>query len=407
MILYRKLALALFLILALLVGCTFSLDLDGALLGTAATLPLSAKEATKGPMTPTAPLPASTPEFDEQFLEGLTQEQWEALLDAMDALTIRVYERVSPSVVHITSRVITMDFWGGLWPSEGTGSGFVWDKQGHIVTNYHVIERAETIEVTLRDETVVEAEVVGVDPLNDLAVLRIDVEPAKLHPVTISPREEIQVGQRAIAIGNPFGLDWTLTTGVVSSVGRPLQLADNRVIYEVIQTDAAINPGNSGGPLLDGRGQLIGVNTAIRQGAENIGFAIPLSTVKRVVPELIANGRYRHPWLGISGYSVSPELAERLGLPVQRGVLIAGIFPGGPADRAGLRGGQREVILGNIRLWIGGDVLVALDGVPIPSNSALHEFLETKTRVGQEVEITFYRGDRRMTARAILQERQQ
>ena len=324
--------------------------------------------------------------------------------NAVEAQTIDIYEKAGPSVVHITSRVITLDFFGGLTPSEGTGSGFVFDKKGHIVTNYHVIEGAESIEVTLMDETVAEAEVVGVDPLNDLAVIRVDVGPEKLHPLELEEKE-LKVGQQAIAIGNPFGLDWTLTVGVVSSLGRPLEVSEDRVIYDVIQTDAAINPGNSGGPLLNSRGRVIGVNTALKRGAENIGFAIPLSTLKRVVPELIEKGRYRHPWLGVSGYTLFPELSRRLDLPVERGLLIARVTPNSPAAEAGLRGATRRVELGNARILVGGDIIVELDGTAIESSEALREFLETKTRFGQEVEVTFYRGDKKMSTTVVLGER--
>jgi len=338
-------------------------------------------------------------------LDSLTEDQVAALYDAVESLTINVYERVSPSVVNITSRVIQMDYFGTVYPSEGTGSGFVVDKLGHIVTNYHVIEQADTVQVTLLDDTVVEAEVIGADPLNDLAVIRVSVPASKLFPVDMSYQGEIRVGQRAIAIGSPFGLGWTLTEGVISSVGRPLRLSREREIYDVIQTDAAINPGNSGGPLLNSRGQLIGVNTAIQSGAENIGFAVPLATVRRVVPELISSGRYAHPWLGISGYSIFPELARRFDLPAEQGILIAGVGPGGPAAKAGLRGGTREVILGNLRLWTGGDMIVDIDGTPIGDNSELSEFLETQTRVGETVTVQFYRGQDMLTTELTIGER--
>ena len=334
----------------------------------------------------------------------LTEEQ---LFDAAEALTIRVYEKVSPSVVHIKSQVTTMDFFGGLYPSEGTGSGFIMDKEGHIVTNNHVVEGAENVEVTLFDKTVAKAEIVGLDPFNDLAVIRIKVDADKLQPVDMSFSGQLKVGQRAIAIGNPFGLDWTLTEGVISALGRPLQISRERIMYDTIQTDAAINPGNSGGPLLNSHGQLIGVNSAVRSGAENIGFAIPLSTLRRVVPELIQNGRYRHPWLGIAGYSLSPELSQRLNLPVEKGILIARAYADSPAVEAGLKGASSEVVLGNTRLYVGGDILVEIDGVSIDSNEVMREFLETHTRVGQQVEVKFYRGDKLMTSRATLTERQQ
>jgi S1-C subfamily serine protease len=404
---HRRLTWISILWVLVLLGCTISIDLEQAILTT--TDPDISQAQHLAVYTPAPDNDVALPEkpLNDQLLSNLSLEQWEALLDAVDAVNIRVYEEVSPSVVHITSRVVTRDLWGGWRPSEGTGSGFVIDKEGHIVTNYHVIERAGIVEVTLLDATVAAAQVVGVDALSDLAVLRVDVDPDALHPVTMSASDEIRVGQRAIAIGNPFGLDWTMTIGVVSSVGRPLQLSDSRILYDVVQTDAAINPGNSGGPLLNARGELIGVNTAIRQGADNIAFAIPLSTVQRVVPELIANGRYPRPWLAISGYSVSPELAERLALPVERGILLVRVLPGGPAEQAGLRGAQHEVIIGNSRLWAGGDLLVAIDGAPIADNAALHEFLETKVRVGQEVELTVYRDGQEITTRTILQERQQ
>lgn len=363
--------------------------------------PTPTVEAQATPQEPDQPAPVrvvtATP-------EPLTEQE---AYDAAEASTIRVYERVSPAVVHIKSQVTTMDFFGGLYPAEGTGSGFIIDKEGHIVTNNHVVEGAENVEVTLFDKTVTKAEIVGLDPLNDLAVIRIKVDADKLHPVDMSFSEQLKVGQRAIAIGNPYGLDWTLTAGVISALGRSLQISQDRIMYDVIQTDAAINPGNSGGPLLNSHGQLIGVNSAMRQGAQNIGFAIPLSTVRRVVPELIQNGRYRHAWLGLAGYSLFPELSQRLELPVEKGILIAQVVANGPAAQAGLRGANREAVLGNTRLYVGGDILVEIDGVAIDSNEALREFLETRTRVSQQVEVKFYRGDKVMTARATLSEREQ
>ncbi|MGQ9501842.1 MAG: trypsin-like peptidase domain-containing protein [Anaerolineae bacterium] len=314
-----------------------------------------------------------------------------ALVEAADRLVSAIYARVSPAVVHITSRVIMLDFFWGPLPREGTGSGFILDTAGHIVTNYHVVENAESIEVILSDETQVPAQLVGIDPPNDLAVLRIAVAPEKLTPVPLGDGATLRVGQRAIAIGNPFGLDRTLTVGVISALGRPLQKDDNTVIYNVIQTDAAINPGNSGGPLLNVRGEVIGVNTAIRQNAEGIGFAVSVDTVRRVVPELIRYGRYAHPWLGILGYSITPELAQALGLPVERGVLVARLYRNSPADRAGVRGAVRQVVVGNQRVFVGGDVLVAINGVAIRDWNSLQEYLEENTRVGQTVTLSVLR----------------
>ena len=308
-----------------------------------------------------------------------------ASLDAEEQLIANVYERVAPAVVHITSRVTRLTFFFGPVPSEGTGSGFVIDREGHIVTNYHVIENADSVEVLLSDETQAAAALVGVDPPNDLALLKIDVPPEQLSPVELGSSADLRVGQRAIAIGNPFGLDRTLTAGVISALGRPLQANDDNVIFDVVQTDAAINPGNSGGPLLDSRGRVIGVNTAIRQGAEGIGFAVPVDTLKRVLPPLQELGYYPHPWLGFVGYDVTPRLAEALDLPVESGILVAQLYRDGPAVAAGLRGAQEEVIIGNRRILAGGDVVVGIDEAPTEEWEDLHAYLELETQVGDRV----------------------
>ncbi|MBC7249807.1 MAG: trypsin-like peptidase domain-containing protein [Anaerolineae bacterium] len=321
--------------------------------------------------------------------------------DIEEQLIINIYERVSPAVVHITSQVITLDFFWGPVPQEGTGSGFIIDREGHIVTNNHVIEGAERIDVTLADGTVVPAQVVGADPYNDLAVIRIDVPAELLTPVELGSSADLRVGQRAIAIGNPFGLDRTLTTGVISSLGRIIE-SEGRPLGELIQTDAAINPGNSGGPLLDSRGRVIGVNTAIRSGAENIGFAVPVDTVKRVVPQLIATGRYEHPWLGILAYAITPGLAQALDLPVERGLLIAQIYRDSPAHKAGLRGGTRQVRVGNYRVMIGGDIITAINGVAVDSMDSLTVYLESKTAVGDTVELSVIREGQPLTVRVKL-----
>jgi putative serine protease PepD len=270
-----------------------------------------------------------------------------APIDIEEQLITNLYARVSPAVVHITAQIVTMDFFFGPTPREGTGSGFVVDTTGHIVTNNHVIEGATSIEVTFSDETTVPAEVIGTDPFNDLALLMPASLPPTVAPLEMASSAELQVGQRAIAIGNPFGLEQTLTTGVISALGRPLQLDEGRFVFNVIQTDAAINPGNSGGPLLDSRGRLIGVNTAIRREAEGIGFAVPVDTLKRVMAALIEKGTYPHPWLGLLGYSVTPSLAKALDLPVEEGVLIAQLYRDGPAADAGVLGANRQAIIGN------------------------------------------------------------
>jgi len=327
--------------------------------------------------------------------------------DIEEQLVVDIYARVSPAVVFITSRIIVRDFFWGAVPQEGTGSGFVIDKEGHVVTNNHVVENADRVTVTLSDDTSVQAEVVGTDPANDVAVLKIDVPPEKLHPVELGTSANLRVGQRAIAIGNPFGLDRTLTTGVISSLGRPLDIGSRRTIYDVIQTDAAINPGNSGGPLLDSSGKVIGINTAIFSpsgGSVGLGFAVPVDTAKRVVNSIIAKGYYPHPWLGITGVSVTPEIAEHLELSVDRGVLIIEVVPGQAAARAGLRGGNRRVQVGNSTILLGGDILIGIDGNRIQEIGDLVKYLETKTKVGQLVELTIVRDGREQTIQAELGE---
>lgn len=327
----------------------------------------------------------------------LLPDDFIAPLDVEEELITNLYERVGRAVVHITSRVTTMNFFFGAVPSEGTGSGFILDDQGHIVTNFHVIEGADSIAVTLSDESTLQATVVGIDPPNDLALLRIDAPPESLAPVELGDSSSLRVGQRAIAIGNPFGLDRTLTVGVISALGRPLQTSDDNVIFNVVQTDAAINPGNSGGPLLDSRGRVIGVNTAIRQDAQGIGFAVPVDTVKRVLPALIEQGYYPHPWLGFLGYDITPGLARALELPVSDGILVAQIYRDGPAAQAGLRGAQREVIVGNQRLLAGGDIVVGIDEQEVGEWDDLNQYLEISTRVGDEVALHIVRNGEPMT----------
>ncbi len=343
------------------------------------------------------PVPASLPAAPT----GLTQAD---IARAEEALVVDIYQRVSPAVVHITSRVTEMDFFFGPLPREGTGSGFIVDREGHIVTNNHVIENAESVEVTLVDGTALPARVVGADPVSDLAVLQVQAPPDKLSPVELGQSASLKVGQRAIAIGNPFGLDRTLTVGVISSLGRPLELENGSFMYDIVQTDAAINPGNSGGPLLDSYGRVIGVNTAIRSGAENIGFAVPVDTVRRVMPELLAHGRYRHPWAGFVGYSITPSLAEALALPVKQGILVARVSSDGPAAAAGLRGATEEVIVGNSRVLAGGDIVVAVDGRAVVDNQSLARYLELETRVGQTIVLTILRAGREQTLSFVLVE---
>jgi S1-C subfamily serine protease len=346
-------------------------------------LPAAGATATAPPPTASPIVIVATPTpLDDHALEPI---------DIEEQLVTNLYERVGPSVVHITARVITMSFFFGPTPNEGTGSGFVFDDQGHIVTNHHVIEGAESIEVKFSEEFEVPARVIGVDPPNDLAVLALESLPPDLQPLTLGSSSDLRVGQRTIAIGNPFGLDRTLTTGVVSALGRPLRTEDDNVIFDVIQTDAAINPGNSGGPLLNSRGEVIGVNTAIRENAQGIGFAVPVNTISRIVPVLIENGSYPHPWTGFLGYSIEPDFAQRLRLPVERSILVAQLYRDGPADVAGMRGAAQEVIVGNRRYLVGGDIITAINGQPVTGWDSLSEHLELNTAVGDVITLTLIR----------------
>ncbi|NPA89875.1 MAG: PDZ domain-containing protein [Chloroflexi bacterium] len=331
------------------------------------------------------------------------------LVDVGELRTIRVYKEVGPSVVNITTRVLEYSFFYGPIPAEGAGSGFLWDRKGHIVTNYHVIEGAESIEVSFSTDEVLPARVVGADPPNDLAVLQVDQVPSGLVPLSerLGDSDALQVGQRAIAIGNPFGrFDRTLTAGVISALGRTIE-AEGRRLRKVIQTDAAINRGNSGGPLLDGDGRLIGVNSAIFSPTgtnAGIGFAIPVNTVKRVVPVLIERGRYPHPWLGAIGYDITPRLAHILDLPVKQGLLVVRVYPGSPADRAGIRGATRRLIVGNSLIFTGGDIIVAVDGHPVRSWEELEDYLELNKQVGEDVVLDIIRDGRRLKVRVTLAE---
>jgi S1-C subfamily serine protease len=355
------------------------------------------------------PPPTPTPIVIVVTPTPLPQEMLEAA-DVEEQRVIAVYQRTSPAVVNITTQVLRRSFFFGLIPEEGSGSGFVYDGEGHIITNYHVVEDADEIVVSFGGDKELPAKIVGVDPPNDLAVLQVDELPEGAEPIPLGDSDALQVGQRAIAIGNPFGqFERTLTVGVVSAINRTLKTDGDQVLRGVIQTDAAINRGNSGGPLLDSSGRLIGVNTALFSPtgtSAGVGLAIPVNKLKEIVPELIQNGRFPHPWLGIEGlgYELYPELAQALDLPVDQGLLIAQLYRNSPAAQAGLRGATEEVIYRQRWLLVGGDILTAIDSVPLRNWDDLDAYLQEQTEVGQTVTLTIWRGDQEMTIEVKLGE---
>jgi S1-C subfamily serine protease len=316
---------------------------------------------------------------------------------------ISVYRKNIGSVVNITSRVMTFDFFYGLVPQEGQGSGFVIDKEGHILTNYHVIADARQVEVTLHDRKKYKATIVGTDKSHDLAIVQIKAP--NLLPMTLGDSTNLQVGQKVYAIGNPFGLAGTLTRGIVSSI-RQVQEPDGLVIDEAIQTDAAINPGNSGGPLLNWHGEVIGINTMIASNvgqSAGIGFAIPINTAKAVVNDLVTLGRVRRPALGIRTIPIDPEIAEELGLAADYGLLIVQAVAGGSADRAGLRGGSERAYLGNTPIMVGGDLIVAIDGEKVENQQILAQVMN-RHRAGDTVKVTIFRGRKQIEVAVVLGE---
>ncbi len=335
--------------------------------------------------------PASSAEFQPPEASPVSSQP----LSDEETVNIRIYETLSPGVVNLTSTTVEWNFFFDPVPRQGVGSGFMIDKKGHIVTNYHVIEEARQIDVTLYDKSQHQATVVGTDPINDLAVLKVDCPPEKCHPLPLGNSDDLKVGQKVLAIGNPFGLERTLTTGIISSLGRTLRTRRG-IVDEVIQTDAAINPGNSGGPLLNTRGEVIGINTAIFSGTgENvgIGFAVPVDTLALVIPDLLEYGEVRRPWFGVRGRPLSPLLARALSLPVEEGLLVEQVETGSSADEAGIRGGNRRVIYRNYMLVVGGDILVSLGGQAVSSFEDIFRIVKD-LRPGDELDVVFYRGSR-------------
>jgi S1-C subfamily serine protease len=323
--------------------------------------------------------------------------------DSEEQNNISVYRKNIDSVVNITSRAVTFDFFYGLVPQEGQGSGFIIDKEGHVLTNYHVIADARQVEVTLHNRKKYRATVIGTDRSHDLAVIQI--KGSEFTPMVLGDSGKLQVGQKVYAIGNPFGLSGTMTRGIISSI-RPVQEPDGMQIDEAIQTDAAINPGNSGGPLLNWHGEVIGINTMIASNvgqSAGIGFAIPVNTAKAVLNDLVTLGRVRRPALGVRTIPITPELAEQMGLAADNGLLVVQVVPGGAADRAGLKGGTERAYLGNIPIMVGGDLIVAIDGQDVQDQQDLSQVMNNH-RAGDTVRLTIYRGKKKMDVSVVLGE---
>jgi S1-C subfamily serine protease len=305
-----------------------------------------------------------------------------------------IYDRVAPGVVQVTSSVVTNDPFFGPSQAQSLGSGFVIDKEGHIVTNYHVVENADEVYVNFSRDDGLRAKIVGVDPSTDLALLKIDAHKRALTPLQLGDSDAVHVGDQVVAIGSPYGRDRTVTAGIVSALQREIQAPNGFTIDKVIQTDAPINRGNSGGPLLNGRGQVIGVNSQIQSdtgGNVGIGFAVPVNTLKEVASELIRRGRVDHAYLGVQMQTVDKAVANLFHLP-EKGVLVTRVEPGGPADRAGLKGGETSVVVDGTTYVLGGDVVTEVDGHAIDSADELRELVTSK-EPGDKLRLQVQRGD--------------
>lgn len=326
--------------------------------------------------------------------------------DSEEQENISVYKKCLPSVVNITSTALTFDFFYGAVPQQGQGSGFVIDAEGHILTNYHVVEGARQVEVNTSDKKKYHAQIIGTDPHHDLAVIQIPSH--SIPPAVLGDSKGLVVGQKVFAIGNPFGLSGTMTRGIISSI-RSVG-TQRGYIDEAIQTDAAINPGNSGGPLLNSRSEVIGINSMILTGgaeqSAGIGFAIPINTAKAVLDDLISVGHARFPSLGVRTVPIGPDVADQLGLAADSGLLISQVQPGSGAEHAGLRGGNERALLGNNPIMIGGDLIVAVDGQEVQDQQDLSHVMQ-RHRAGDTVTVTIYRGKKRLDVRVTLGEARQ
>ena len=335
---------------------------------------------------------------DAPHNEKLTEEE---------SINVRIYRQASPAVANILTKATEYDFFMDPVPVEGAGSGFVIDGRGYILTNFHVVAGAQTIEVILGDRSHYPAKFVGADQRNDVALIKIDPKGKQLAALPLGDSSKLLVGQKVLAIGDPFGFQSTLTTGVVSALGRTVQTSDSTFIDEAIQTDASINRGNSGGPLIDTHGQVIGINSAIYTPSgttAGIGFAIPINTAKLIANDLMTEGKVRRAYLGVQTVPVGGWLAEALELPTQEGLLVEQATKGGPAAAAGIHGGDRVAQAGMRRIVIGGDVIIAVDGQKVANEFDMNVLLNRK-RPGDTVTLTVYRGSKKIDVPVKLGER--
>jgi len=380
-------------------------------------VPLVGQAATAVPITAASPSPAPAPTIEPTVAPQVTSAPLPTVapvatlapaitnaLEEQQRLLVELYRRVNPAVVSIEVAGKHPPVEGGPTPNQelpfAQGSGFLYDDQGRIVTNNHVVEDATSFEVRFSDGSIVEARLLGRDPGSELAVLKVDELPAGAAPLALADSDAVEVGQTAIAIGNPFGERNTLTVGVVSGLGRSLRGPSSAggggsfPIPNIIQTDAAINPGNSGGPLLNIHGEVIGVNTAIRTESgtfEGVGYAVPANALARVIPALISAGRYQHPWLGVRMYDVDPLLARQFGLAARQGVLITEVQRGSPAASAGLQAGKTRADYGGFQLAYDGDIVTAINGQTVRTGEELVSYMELHASVGDTVKLTLMR----------------
>jgi S1-C subfamily serine protease len=380
-------------------------------LGVLAVAPPGAFRGLLAAAPPAAPAPpAAAPLPAADAARPLPAGAPAELLGPFDEAVSRLYEDIGPAVVNITTTAYAYDvFRVAVVPQQGSGSGFLFDEQGHIATNDHVVRDATQLEVSFSDGTRLPGRLVGRDTTTDLAVVQVDL-PAGLRPrpIPLADSGTVRVGQFAIAIGNPFGFQRTITTGVISSVGRTLRTQEGRQMRGVLQTDAAINPGNSGGPLLNARGEAVGINTMIFSpsgGSVGVGFATASNAARRWLPELLARGHASHPWVGFDATPLTPALASALRLSTTEGLLITTVPTGSPAAQAGLRGGSRQVRVGNQRLTIGGDIVTAVDGRALADPDALDAYVEDARNVGDAVRVDYVRDGRAATTEIRLGER--